>query len=39
MRYDANTAWYTDKASNASAELGQTGRDFILDHLRTVLQA
>lgn len=31
--------WYTKSARQSSAQLGATGRDLILDHLRQVLQA
>lgn len=37
QRVGENKAWYTDSASNASAELGRKGRDLILAHLRAVL--
>ncbi|AZO12663.1 MULTISPECIES: creatininase family protein [unclassified Mesorhizobium] len=38
-RFADNTSWYTKGASDASAELGQTGVAMILEHLRTALTA
>lgn len=36
-RFAENTAWYTETARDASAELGEEGVAMILDHLRRVL--
>ena len=37
QRFADNKGWYTKTAKDASAELGQKGRDLILEHLRTLL--
>lgn len=36
-RLPDNTGWYTESSADASAELGETGVQMILDHLRSVL--
>ena len=38
-RFGDNKGWYTATAKDASAELGEKGRDMILAHLRKVLRA
>lgn len=38
-RFDDNKGWYTATAKDASAKLGEKGRDMILAHLRKVLGA
>ena len=37
-RFGDNKGWYTATAKDASAELGERGRDMILAHLRAVLR-
>ncbi len=38
-RFGDNTGWYTASAADASTELGNSGRDMILEHLRRILKS